>query len=149
MVQASSFHEDLSTRIDEVKPGSERTFGLCIGTVLTVAGILKLTSSDPSLWAVGMLWVLAGAMITAALATPRLLAPLNRAWLRFSLLLSKATNPIAMGVIFFGVITPASLLMRVFGKTPSLRLKQDAASRSYWIIRTPSGPRPDTMKHQF
>jgi hypothetical protein len=53
-----------------------------------------------------------------------------------------------MTVIFFGVVTPAGLIMRALGRDP-LRLKLDRQAPSYWIPRQPPGPAPDTMRQQF
>lgn len=51
-------------------------------------------------------------------------------------------------LLFYGVVTPAAVVMKLFGKD-ALRLKPDAAARSYWVIRTPPGPVPGTMNRQF
>jgi hypothetical protein len=81
--------------------------------------------------------------------SPRpVLAPLNRLWLKFGLLLHKVVSPIVLGVMFFLVITPIGLTMRAFGKNP-LRLKLDKQSGSYWIERVPPGPAPESLKDQF
>jgi hypothetical protein len=53
-----------------------------------------------------------------------------------------------MGILFFLVITPAAILLRLFGKDP-LRLHYDKSAASYWIPRDPPGPAPDTMANQF
>ena len=76
------------------------------------------------------------------------LAPLNRVWLRLGLVLYKVVNPVAMGLVFFTTVVPIGLMMRALGKDP-LRLKRDASAASYWIMRDPPGPAPDTMKNQF
>ena len=53
-----------------------------------------------------------------------------------------------MGLLFYVTVTPIGLIMRATGKDP-LRLKFDPSARSYWIERTPPGPDPRSMKHQF
>ncbi len=55
---------------------------------------------------------------------PGLLAPLNKIWTALGLLLTKVMNPIVMGVVFFIVVTPIGLLMRLSGKDP-LRLRRN------------------------
>lgn len=147
MVQTAGFHEDLRSRSGVAKQGSDRAFGLCIGVVLAVVGALEFFSADPSIWVGGMLWVLAGALVVTSLTLPGILAPLNKAWFRFALFLSKITNPIVTGIIFFAVITPAGLIMRAVGNP--LGLKYDQTASSYWIVRDPPGPKPETMKYQF
>jgi hypothetical protein len=76
------------------------------------------------------------------------LSPLNRLWLRLGLLLQRITNPIVLGILFFGTVLPIGLLMRLAGKNP-LRLGFDRDARSYWTPRQPPGPAPDTMPRQF
>ena len=53
-----------------------------------------------------------------------------------------------MGIIFFLVVTPTGILMRLTGRDPLNRRFERSAS-TYWITRTPPGPEPDTMKNQF
>ena len=79
---------------------------------------------------------------------PRVLAPLNRLWTRFGILLAKIVNPVVMAGVFFIAVTPIGLLMRLAGKD-LLRLRYDSTAETYWIMRTPPGPPPDTMKNQF
>jgi hypothetical protein len=83
-----------------------------------------------------------------ALVYPRLLAPLNKLWLKFGLLLYKVMNPLVLGLLFFVTITPIGIVMRLFGKD-FLRLRLDRSAKSYWIERTPPGPPPQSMKNQF
>jgi hypothetical protein len=82
------------------------------------------------------------------LTVPKLLRPLNRVWFLFGLVLNKVFNPLVMGLLFFLTVTPLGLLMRSLGKRP-LDLDFDKQTKSYWILRTPPGPAPETMKKQF
>ena len=66
--------------------------------------------------------------------SPAALAPLNRVWTRFGLLLHRIVSPVVLGVMFFVVVTPMGLVMRALGKDP-LRLRFDREARSYWIDR--------------
>ena len=79
---------------------------------------------------------------------PELLGGLNRLWIRFGVLLGKVVSPIALGVLFYGVLAPMGVVMRLMGKDP-LRLKLDSGANSYWIRRKPPGPPPDSMTNQF
>jgi hypothetical protein len=90
----------------------------------------------------------AAAFAAVAVLAPAWLAPMNRLWFRFGMLLHHVVNPIVMGVLFFAVILPIALLMRAFGKDP-LRLKHDAQASTYWIAREPPGPAPGSMRKQF
>jgi Saxitoxin biosynthesis operon protein SxtJ len=95
------------------------------------------------------LWALlaASGVLAVALAAPRLLHALNLVWLRFGMLLDHIVTPIVMGLLFFLVLMPLGLLMRVTGKDP-MRLKRRPDLASYWILREPPGPRPETLKNQ-
>lgn len=74
-----------------------------------------------------------------------LLYPLNLAWFKFGLFLGKIISPIIMGIIFFLVVTPIGLLMRLLGKDV-LNLKLNKKEGSYWIEKV--GPK-SKMKNQF
>jgi len=91
---------------------------------------------------------LAALFLVAALLRPSLLNPLNLLWLRFGLLLQKIVNPVIMALLFFGTVLPTGLVMRMMGKDP-LRLRREPDAESYWIVRVPPGPSPETMKDQF
>ena len=86
--------------------------------------------------------------MVAALLRPALLNPLNRIWLKFGLLLHRIVNPVIMALLFYGTVLPTGLVMRAMGKD-LLRLKREPDADSYWILRAPPGPAPETMKDQF
>lgn len=60
----------------------------------------------------------------------------------------RVVNPFVLALLFFATIVPMGLVMRAFGRD-ALRLKLDKNATSYWILREPPGPSPETMKHQF
>lgn len=127
-----------------VKGGSDRAFGIVFAVVFTLIGLLPVLGGGlPSWWAL----LVAAAFLALALARPALLAPLNRLWLKFGLLLHRIVSPLIMGMLFYGVVTPVGLLMRATGKDPMQR-RRDPSAESYWIVREP-GPAPETMKQQF
>ena len=90
----------------------------------------------------------AAAICLAALVRPVFLAPANRAWMKFGLLLHRIVNPLVMGLIFYLTVTPTGLIFRALGKDP-LRLRLDPEAKTYWIDREPPGPAPETMSQQF
>ena len=96
------------------------------------------------LWAFGV----SGAILLITFLLPALLTYPNRLWLRLGLLMNKIVSPIAMGVLFYMVITPIGLLMRWFGHDP-LRLKFKPQSDSYWVKREPPGPEPKSLSNQY
>ena len=95
-------------------------------------------------------WALdvSAASFALALIWPKALAPLNYVSFKISRLLYRVVSPVALGVLFYGVVTPVGMLMRAFGKDP-LKLRRDPAAASYWILRQPPGPAPESMKNQF
>jgi len=137
-------HEDLS-RDQEIEGSSDRSFGLVFTAVFLLIAIWPLFYRESPRW-----WAVALATIFAIIATwkPALLAGLNRLWLKLGLLLGKIVSPIALGILFYGVVAPIGLVMRLTGKDP-LRLKLDSGANSYWILRKPPGPPPDSMTNQF
>jgi len=100
--------------------------------------------SEPFWWSVAV----AGVFAFAALVRPAALAPLNRLWTAFGLLLHRITNPLFLGVIFFLAILPTALILRALGKD-LLRIRLDKSAPTYWIKREPPGPPPATMTRQF
>lgn len=137
-------HEDY-IRTAEVTVGSERSFGFVFTAFFALVALAPLRhGQDVRLWAVGV----AVAFAIVALAAPRLLRPLNLLWFRFGMLLHHVVTPVVMGLLFFVALTPVGLLMRATGKDP-MRLRREANATSYWIVRQPPGPAPETMKHQF
>jgi hypothetical protein len=141
-----SFHEDFG-RHDEVKNGTDRSFGL------TVGGILLLVAAVRSYFH-GVGWVqygLAGIgviLILLGLVAPQTLRGLNQAWVRLGLIMFRFVNPVVLGLIYAVVIVPTGLLMRLTGHDP-LSLKFDDRAESYWVVRDPPGPAPESMTDQF
>lgn len=137
-------HEGFA-RSETVKGSSDRGFGYVFAAVFAIVALWPLTGEGSvRLWSLAI----AGAFLAAALVRPSLLAPLNRVWTRFGLLLHKIVNPLVMGLVFYTAVMPTALVMRALGKDP-LRRKLDRAAPSYWILREPPGPAPETIKHQF
>lgn len=133
------------TREETHEGSSNRSFGIVFAVVFAIIGLLPLLFGRmPRGWA-----LIVGALFLAvALAVPRVLAPLNRLWFKLGLLLHHVVSPLAMGIVFFGVITPMALVMRLLGKDP-LRLRFDRSAPTYWIERRPPGPAPESLKDQF
>ena len=137
-------HEDLN-RDQHVEGSSDRAFGLVFaGVFLVIAGMPMFHGGALRWWSVGV----AAAFALIALVKPALLAGLNRLWMKLGILLGKVVSPIALGILFYIVITPIGLMIRLTGKDP-LRLKFDPDAESYWIPREPPGPPPGSMTNQF
>lgn len=94
-----------------------------------------------SLTAIGILF------LGISLISPNTLLPLNKLWMRFGLLLGIIVSPIVLGLIFFGLFTPISLMMRLFGRD-ELRLKLINRT-SHWKERSADNVQHDAFKYQF
>jgi hypothetical protein len=139
-----STHEDL-TRKETVQQSSERAFGLTFAVVFLLIALFPLIQGGlPRLWALALsaLFLMAGLFAAPALR------PANRLWLRFGALLHAITSPIILGIMFFLVIMPIGLAMRLFGKD-FLRLRFDPSAQTYWIQRAPPGPVKTSLDKQF
>lgn len=139
-----SFHEAYVAR-GETRSSSDRAFGMVFTAVFSVIAFWPLLSGTSFRgWAL----MVAAVFLVIAVAKPNLLSPLNRLWTYFGICLNRIVNPIIMGFIFFFVVTPIGVTMRLFGKCP-LDLDFDPNAQSYWIKRNPPGPTAETMRNQF
>lgn len=137
-------HETLKSS-RKVELGSNRNFGLVFAGVFAVLAFWPLIRHGEAVrW-----WALApaAAFLGLALYADHLLAPLNKLWFRFGLLLHSVVSPLVMGALFYGAVTPVAYVLRLMGKD-ILRLKR-ADEKSYWIERTPPGPAKNSMGQQF
>jgi len=144
MVERDSFHEDF-TREEELKSSSDRNFGFVFAAFFAILCALAAWKENPRwIWWAGI----AAATFIVAIVWPALLKPLNRLWTMLGLFLFRIVSPIALGITFFGVMTPMSVFVR-WRQKDILRRKYDSQATSYWIRRDPPGPAPETMKNQF
>ncbi len=144
MAERGGTHERL-TGFEELRTSSNRGFGLVIATALVVIALLPMIRGEGvQVWSLGV----SIAVLLVALFAPDRLAPFNRTWTRFGLLLHRLIGPLVLGLLFFLVFTPMALVLRALGKDP-LRLRFDPGAKSYWIARAPAGPPPQSMRDQF
>jgi hypothetical protein len=124
---------------------SDRSFGFVFVAVFLIAGCSPLLRLESPRW-----WALAVAGVFAlfALVRPKLLHPLNRAWLALGHLLHRVVSPLVMSAVFFLCVTPVAWIMRLRGKDV-LSLARRPDLPSYWITREQSPPPVETMKRQF
>ena len=124
---------------------SNRSFGFLFVVVFAFFGGLSFLGA-------GTWWpLLVGLSVLTALVTliaPGVLTPLNRAWMKLGELMGRVVNPIVLGVLFYGVITPFGIARQLFGADPMKR-KFDPAAKTYWIERDPPGPGADSFNNQF
>ena len=124
-------------------PAEGRKFGLLVGGAFLLLGVLLWRRTH--LTAAYVAATLAVALIVGGLAVPAQLGPVYRAWMALAKAISKVTTPVFMSVIFFLVLTPAGILVRLFGHRP---LTRSRGGPSYWQSRAPGSRRGD-LDHQF
>ena len=113
--------------------------------IFSVCGVYLFSKGLPGISYV--LFFLAAVFLLITLINADALRPLNRLWMYFGLLLGIVISPIVLGVIFFGIFTPISLLMRLFGRD-ELRLKLTAQA-TQWKERDSNEMKDSTFKYQF
>ncbi len=125
----------------EIKIGSNKSFGIVFFIVFLLIAIYPLMNNgELRIWSL----IIAIIFLILGLINSKVLTPLNKLWFKFGLLLGKVVSPLIMGIIFFLVVTPTALIMRIIGKD-LLNLKFNN-KKSYWIEKT--GPK-SKMKNQF
>ena len=130
---------------DSARGSSDRSFGFVFAGVFSLIACLPLLRGKPvRVWA----FAISALFLLLAVICPGLLGPANRLWTRLALLLSKITNPVMTGLMFYVVFTPVAFVLRLMGKD-LLRLKSEPAADSFWTPRDPPGPAPETMRNQF
>lgn len=142
-VAKSAFHENLG-REERIKEPSNRSFGFTVAAACLFVGVVRSWVHGE----IAYVWLAIGlALAVAALVYPRVLTPLNKAWMKLGLVLFKVISPVMLALLYYGCFVPMGLLMRAMGKDP-LRLKREPEARSYWIKRT-DADRVTSMKNQF
>ena len=127
--------------MDEIKISSNRSFGIVFFIVfLLIALYPLLKGNDLRIWSL----IISFIFLVLGLINSKILTPLNRLWFKFGLLLGKFISPLIMGIIFFIVVTPIGIIMRLL-KKDLLNLKYNK-KETYWIDK--SGPK-SKMKNQF
>ena len=127
--------------MDDIKISSNRSFGIVFFIVFLLIALYPLTySQDIRIWSV----IISIIFLVLGLFNSKILTPLKKLWFKFGIFLGKIISPIIMGIIFFLVVTPIGLLMRLLGKD-LINLKYNN-NKSYWIEK--KGPK-SKMKNQF
>jgi len=139
-----SGHENLKPARKVTLP-SNRNFGLVFAGVFLLIGLWPALRHGEGLrwWA----FVAGAAFAGLALFKDSALAPLNAIWFKLGLTLHAVMGPLIMGLLYFCVVSPIGVALKVLGKDP-LRLRGSSAS-TYWISREPPGPARNSMKQQF
>ena len=124
----------------KIKSKDNITFGILFFIFFLIIGLYPLKSDEAiRVWSV----VLSLILLIITVIKPNLFSFLNKFWIKFGILLGKIISPIVMGLVFFFVVTPIGILVRVL-KKDVMGLKRGASS--YWINRE---DKVQTMKKQF
>ena len=126
----------------KIKISSNRSFGLVFFVVFLIVALWPLKSGEDI-----RIWSLALSIIFFSLGilNSKLLTPLNKLWFKFGIFLGTIISPIIMGIVYFLVVTPIGVFMRLLGKD-LLRINKGKIVSTYWIKRDKQNT---TMKKQF
>jgi hypothetical protein len=123
-----------------IKIKNNITFGILFFIFFLIIGFYPLISNEPiRIWSV----IVSLVFLIITIIKPNLFTFLNKLWVKFGFLLGKIISPIVMGLVFFFVVAPIGILVRIF-KKDFLGLKRGASS--YWINRE---DKLQSMKKQF
>jgi len=127
--------------MDDIKIGSNRSFGIVFFVVFLIIATYPLINGDElRLWSL----IISIVFLFLGLVNSKILNPLNKLWFKFGIFLGKIISPLVMGIIFFLIVTPIGLLMRLLNKD-LLNLKFNN-NNTYWIEKTEPKSK---MKNQF
>ena len=126
---------------EDIKISSNRSFGLVFFFVFFIISMYPLFNDESIIiWSL----IISIFFLVLGLLNSRYLNPLNKIWFKFGLLLGKLVSPIVMSIIFFFVITPTGLIMKILKKDLlNLKFRND---KSYWIEKN---GQKSKMKDQF
>tara|TARA_B100000579_G_C22332397_1_gene621163 strand:- start:97 stop:489 length:393 start_codon:yes stop_codon:yes gene_type:complete len=126
----------------EIKISSNRSFGIVFFVIFAAIALWPLLNDENiRIWSL----ILSFIFLILGFLNSKILTPLNKLWIRFGILLGKIVSPIVMGVVYFGVVTPTGIIMRLFGKD-ILNLKINKNKSTYWL---PKDKIKSKMKNQF
>ncbi len=126
-LKVNTMHE-----IPELDRKGLRDFGLVTGGIIAALfGLFFpwLLEIQIPIWP----WVVGGVLAIWALVAPTTLKPVYRGWMKLGLMLSRITTPLILGIVFFLVIMPMGLVMRIFGRDPMTRQFDDSA-KTYRVV---------------
>ena len=125
----------------DIKIGSNRSFGIVFFIVFLLIGSWPiLNGNELRIWSI----VISLIFFILGIFNSKILTPLNKVWFKFGILLGNFIAPIVMGIVFFLVVTPTGLLMKLFRKD-LINLKQNN-DKTYWIEKKEI---TSSMKNQF
>ena len=127
--------------MDDIKISSNRSFGIVFFVVFFLIALYPLIyNGEIRIWSA----IISLIFLVLGLMNSKILTPPNKLWFKFGIFLGKIISPLIMGIIFFFVVTPIGLIMKLLRKD-ILNLKYNK-KESYWIEK--NGPK-SKMKNQF
>lgn len=115
----------------DIKVSSNKSFGIVFFLFFFIVSIWPLfKNEDVRIWSL----IISIIFLVLGLLNSSVLTPLNKIWFKFGILLGNFVSPIVMGIVFFGIVTPTSFIMRLLGKN-LLGLKKSKKD-TYWIERS-------------
>ena len=125
----------------DIKIGSNKSFGIVFAVVFGLIAFWPLIKgNDIRLWSL----IISIIFLVLGLINSKILTPLNKLWFKFGIFLGNFIAPIVMGIIFFLVVTPTGIIMKLLGKD-LIKLKKNN-EKSYWIEKKNI---KSSMKNQF
>ena len=125
-----------------IKISSNRSFGLVFFALFLIISLWPLINdAEKRIWSL----IISIFFLLLGLFNSKILTPLNKFWFKFGIILGKFVSPIVMGIVFFLVVTPTGIIMRLSGKN-LLGLKKDIKKDTYWIKKNNY---LSSMKNQF
>ncbi len=126
----------------EIKISSNKSFGLVFFVIFIIIALWPLLNDgNIRIWSI----IVSIIFLILGLLNSKILTPFNKLWMRLGALLGIIVSPIVMGVVYFGIITPIGLIMKLFGKDV-LNLKLDKNKKTYWTLKKKIHSK---MKDQF
>lgn len=130
---------------EPAKTLANRTFGLIFAAIFLVICLVPLIKGNGVVeWA----GITSLALALISLILPIALTPLNILFQKFGLVMHKITNPLFMGLVFYGTVLPTGLILRLLGKDP-MRRKIDTEAQTYWLPRDTHQVTKDSFDNQF
>ena len=125
----------------DIKIGSNRSFGIVFFVVFLIIGLWPLINNgDIRNWSV----IISATFLVLGLLNSKVLTPFNKTWFRFGIFLGNFIAPIVMAIVYFLVVTPIGILMKIV-KKDLINLKKNN-NKSYWIEKNEI---KSSMKNQF
>jgi predicted membrane protein len=124
-----------------IKIGTNKSFGIVFFVFFLIVSIFPLLNNgDIRVWSL----IISLIFLILGILNSKILTPLNQIWFKFGILLGRFVSPVVMGIIFFAIVTPTSVIMRVLQKN-LLNIKK-GNKKTYWIERSKIKSK---MKNQF